>query len=152
GIAEQDLDALLLEQIEEGALSRHQGQDGLPGLGIGAQAQGTDLVSYHARNGLRTGRYGLNQSLCERVARPFIVPGILFTIAKETSTLSLSNLSVPPNNRMRSRQFFAFLFPLIGAAQPSSAPAEAPAAKPVQMIIGFGPGGGYDLWGRTVAR
>ena len=21
-----------------------------------------------------------------------------------------------------------------------------------QMIIGFGPGGGYDLWGRTVAR
>src|SRR6266480_1276575 len=30
--------------------------------------------------------------------------------------------------------------------------AEAPAAKPMQMIIGFGPGGGYDLWGRTVAR
>jgi tripartite-type tricarboxylate transporter receptor subunit TctC len=26
------------------------------------------------------------------------------------------------------------------------------APKPVQMIIGFGPGGGYDLWGRTVAR
>src|ERR687888_75230 len=25
-------------------------------------------------------------------------------------------------------------------------------AKTVQMIIGFGPGGGYDLWGRTVAR
>ena len=24
--------------------------------------------------------------------------------------------------------------------------------KPVQLIIGFGPGGGYDLWGRTVAR
>src|SRR5258705_11649560 len=26
------------------------------------------------------------------------------------------------------------------------------AGKPVQMIIGFGPGGGYDLWGRTVGR
>ena len=29
---------------------------------------------------------------------------------------------------------------------------EEPAGKTVQMIIGFGPGGGYDLWGRTVAR
>src|SRR5262245_47848899 len=26
------------------------------------------------------------------------------------------------------------------------------AGKTVTMIIGFGPGGGYDLWGRTVAR
>ena len=26
------------------------------------------------------------------------------------------------------------------------------AGKTVSMIIGFGPGGGYDLWGRTVAR
>jgi tripartite-type tricarboxylate transporter receptor subunit TctC len=26
------------------------------------------------------------------------------------------------------------------------------AGKTVQMIIGFGPGGGYDLWGRTVGR
>ncbi len=26
------------------------------------------------------------------------------------------------------------------------------AGKTVQMIIGFGPGGGYDLWGRIVAR
>lgn len=26
------------------------------------------------------------------------------------------------------------------------------AGKNVQMIIGFGPGGGYDLWGRTLAR
>jgi tripartite-type tricarboxylate transporter receptor subunit TctC len=25
-------------------------------------------------------------------------------------------------------------------------------SKPYTMIIGFGPGGGYDLWGRTVAR
>src|SRR5712675_17857 len=26
------------------------------------------------------------------------------------------------------------------------------AGKNVQMLIGFGPGGGYDLWGRVVAR
>jgi tripartite-type tricarboxylate transporter receptor subunit TctC len=30
--------------------------------------------------------------------------------------------------------------------------ADAFAGKTVTMIIGFGPGGGYDLWGRTVAR
>jgi tripartite-type tricarboxylate transporter receptor subunit TctC len=40
----------------------------------------------------------------------------------------------------------------------SAAPAVAQPAgdvltgKSVQMIIGFGPGGGYDLWGRTVGR
>jgi len=53
---------------------------------------------------------------------------------------------------MRSRQFSAVLFSLIVAAAAPIARAEAPAAKPVQMIIGFGPGGGYDLWGRAVAR
>jgi tripartite-type tricarboxylate transporter receptor subunit TctC len=41
----------------------------------------------------------------------------------------------------------------LGAAAPSMAQ-ENPFAngKPLTMIIGFGPGGGYDLWGRTVAR
>jgi len=43
---------------------------------------------------------------------------------------------------------------LLGGA--STASAQAPsgyyAGKTVQMVIGFGPGGGYDLWGRTVAR
>ena len=34
-------------------------------------------------------------------------------------------------------------------AQPAG---ETLAGKSVQMIIGFGAGGGYDLWGRTVAR
>src|SRR5215813_12022391 len=29
---------------------------------------------------------------------------------------------------------------------------DAFAGKTVSLIIGFGPGGGYDLWGRTVAR
>jgi tripartite-type tricarboxylate transporter receptor subunit TctC len=35
------------------------------------------------------------------------------------------------------------------AAQPAH---DSLAGKSVQMIIGFGPGGGYDLWGRTVGR
>jgi tripartite-type tricarboxylate transporter receptor subunit TctC len=35
------------------------------------------------------------------------------------------------------------------AAQPAAEPF---AGKSVSMIIGFGTGGGYDLWGRTVAR
>ena len=35
------------------------------------------------------------------------------------------------------------------AAQPGG---DTFAGKSVAMIIGFGPGGGYDLWGRTVGR
>jgi tripartite-type tricarboxylate transporter receptor subunit TctC len=38
------------------------------------------------------------------------------------------------------------------AATSALAQTEPFAGKSVQMIIGFGPGGGYDLWGRTVAR
>src|SRR5262249_52447204 len=42
---------------------------------------------------------------------------------------------------------------LVAAAMPcAAAQGETPAGKSVQMIIGFGPGGGYDLWGRTVGR
>jgi len=37
-------------------------------------------------------------------------------------------------------------------AAPASAQAPNLAGKNVQMLIGFGPGGGYDLWGRTVGR
>src|SRR5262249_31584684 len=57
---------------------------------------------------------------------------------------------IPAHTRMRLRQFSAVLVSLIVVA--ALARAEAPAVKPVQMIIGFGPGGGYDLWCRTVAR
>jgi tripartite-type tricarboxylate transporter receptor subunit TctC len=39
----------------------------------------------------------------------------------------------------------------LGAA-PAGAQPEPFAGKQVSMIIGFGPGGGYDLWGRTLAR
>ena len=45
---------------------------------------------------------------------------------------------------------------LIAAALACPALAQTPAGlfagKTVTMIIGFGPGGGYDLWARTVAR
>jgi tripartite-type tricarboxylate transporter receptor subunit TctC len=46
------------------------------------------------------------------------------------------------------------LVPIIAAlvAQPSLAQSAEPFGKQVTLIIGFGPGGGYDLWGRTVAR
>jgi tripartite-type tricarboxylate transporter receptor subunit TctC len=39
----------------------------------------------------------------------------------------------------------------VGAIASATALASTPASA-AQMIIGFGPGGGYDLWGRTVAR
>src|SRR3954452_2377348 len=35
---------------------------------------------------------------------------------------------------------------------PAAAQAPNLAGKNVTMLIGFGPGGGYDLWGRVVAR
>jgi tripartite-type tricarboxylate transporter receptor subunit TctC len=41
---------------------------------------------------------------------------------------------------------------MLAAATPMAAQPDTLAGKSVQMIIGFGPGGGYDLWGRTVAR
>jgi tripartite-type tricarboxylate transporter receptor subunit TctC len=44
--------------------------------------------------------------------------------------------------------FAALTFPQMSKAQNSG----ETASKPVQMIIGFGSGGGYDLWGRSVAR
>jgi len=47
----------------------------------------------------------------------------------------------------------AIALPIVLAdASPATAQADALAGKTVQMIIGFGTGGGYDLWGRTVAR
>lgn len=43
---------------------------------------------------------------------------------------------------------------MAGSAMPASAQAQSGyfAGKTVQMIIGFGSGGGYDRWARTVAR
>jgi tripartite-type tricarboxylate transporter receptor subunit TctC len=41
----------------------------------------------------------------------------------------------------------------LGIAPAAAQPAAEPfAGKNLSLIIGFGPGGGYDLWGRTVAR
>ena len=45
---------------------------------------------------------------------------------------------------------FAFL--AAASARPALAQSDVFAGKSVQMIIGFGAGGGYDLWGRTVGR
>jgi len=63
--------------------------------------------------------------------------------------------SAPREKRMRSRRATllstAVLLSLTDATAPP-AQGETLAGKSVQMIIGFGPGGGYDLWGRTVAR
>ena len=57
---------------------------------------------------------------------------------------------------MRSRSLplsaAAFLAALTFASAPPAAAQGALAGKSVQMIIGFGPGGGYDLWGRTIGR
>src|SRR3954454_8928679 len=41
---------------------------------------------------------------------------------------------------------------LTALAAPAFAQAPNLAGKNVTMLIGFGPGGGYDLWGRVVAR
>jgi tripartite-type tricarboxylate transporter receptor subunit TctC len=41
---------------------------------------------------------------------------------------------------------------IVATAAPIAAQGQSLAGKSVHMIIGFGPGGGYDLWGRTVAR
>jgi tripartite-type tricarboxylate transporter receptor subunit TctC len=40
----------------------------------------------------------------------------------------------------------------LGITASGAQAAEPFAGKTVSMIIGFGPGGGYDLWGRTIAR
>ena len=47
---------------------------------------------------------------------------------------------------------FATLAALTMAGSPAALAQAQPAAKNVTMVIGFGPGGGYDLWGRVVAR
>jgi tripartite-type tricarboxylate transporter receptor subunit TctC len=43
----------------------------------------------------------------------------------------------------------SLVVPTAASAQPAGEPL---AGKSVSVLIGFGPGGGYDLWGRTVAR
>ena len=41
---------------------------------------------------------------------------------------------------------------IFASPAPATAQSDLLAGKSVQMIIGFGTGGGYDLWGRTVGR
>ena len=40
----------------------------------------------------------------------------------------------------------------LGVAPGLAQPAEPFAGKTVSVIVGFGPGGGYDMWGRLIAR
>jgi tripartite-type tricarboxylate transporter receptor subunit TctC len=40
----------------------------------------------------------------------------------------------------------------VPAPQATAQTAEPFAGKPLTMIVGFGPGGGYDIWARTLAR
>ena len=54
-------------------------------------------------------------------------------------------------------RLFAAASALALASSFAQSPAQAQsgdfyAGKNLTMIIGFGPGGGYDLWGRTVVR
>src|SRR5436305_14578191 len=44
------------------------------------------------------------------------------------------------------------LLALVGGGPAAGQAGPSLAGKNVNMIIGFGPGGGYDLWGRVVAR
>src|SRR5436305_3173060 len=44
------------------------------------------------------------------------------------------------------------LLALVGGGPAAGQAGPSLAGKNVTMIIGFGPGGGYDLWGRVVAR
>jgi len=53
-----------------------------------------------------------------------------------------------PRRRAATLACLALVGPL--AAMPAAA--EAPFAKSIQLIIGFGPGGNYDLWARTLSR
>jgi tripartite-type tricarboxylate transporter receptor subunit TctC len=57
-------------------------------------------------------------------------------------------------SRLRSLPlgFLASLAVLAPASVSAQAPSGYYAGKTVQMLIGFGPGGGYDLWARIVAR
>ena len=43
-------------------------------------------------------------------------------------------------------------FAAFGVAPALAQPAEPFAGKTVSVIVGFGPGGGYDMWGRLIAR
>lgn len=57
-------------------------------------------------------------------------------------------------SHLRSAGLFVAALAAAFAAAPAKAQSSAEpfAGKNVSMIIGFGTGGGYDLWGRTVAR
>src|SRR3954447_22588507 len=54
--------------------------------------------------------------------------------------------------KSRLRLFALAAALLVGGTLTASAQAPNLSGKTVQMIIGFGPGGGYDLWAPAAAR
>jgi tripartite-type tricarboxylate transporter receptor subunit TctC len=52
----------------------------------------------------------------------------------------------------QAKALFAVTAVLLAGATAAGAQSAPFAGKTVSMVIGFGPGGGYDLWGRTVGR
>jgi tripartite-type tricarboxylate transporter receptor subunit TctC len=63
-------------------------------------------------------------------------------------------MSKPMSNLVRLLALPTGFLAALALAGPSPATAQAPdlSGKQVHMIIGFGAGGGYDRWGRTVGR
>jgi len=53
---------------------------------------------------------------------------------------------------LKSASALAFALAIGLSVSPAPALAQAAGGKASTMIIGFGPGGGYDLWARTIAR
>ena len=70
------------------------------------------------------------------------------SVAEKRSGLSSLLRTMPVRG---VRRLSLLVLTALAALGPNTAVAQT-GPKPVQMIIGFGPGGGYDLWGRTVAR
>src|SRR5262245_64279085 len=80
-------------------------------------------------------------------------------IPKSITDFRKRSCSDNPDARERMRRRRPKLTALVFASaltfapvMPAAAQGDTLAGKSVQMIIGFGPGGGYDLWGRTVGR
>src|SRR5919197_6746803 len=85
----------------------------------------------------------------------FIICGSFLTMVGAAQTCRRRVSATPRGRRMRSRRIMLLCIAVLLSLTAATAPparGEALAGKSVQMIIGFGPGGGYDLWGRTVAR
>src|SRR5216684_3158546 len=138
GIAEHDLDAFLLEQVEEGALSGHHGQTVLPSI-----RDRRRTVASCATAGKR--QRASPASSGRRDRKPV---RLLRKAVECCHRPSGGDMRRPP--MLPAAPLIALL--LVAGVTSAAGQGESLAGRSVQMIIGFGPGGGYDLWGRTVGR